>query len=98
MARPSRSDIRLYERAFRQKWEIAPKKRKEIIEMLVKIAKESTSNREKTAAARALMQASRVELDAIRLAQLTLFEDMGRRLEVLEGGSHAELARPAIQA
>jgi hypothetical protein len=101
MGRPSRSDVRLYSRAFRQGWDIPAKKRKEIITMLVDITQaEKASHREKTSAARALMQASRVELDAIRLAQMALFEDMSRRLEALEGegGSHAKLARPAGEA
>ena len=41
--------------------------------------------RDRTAAARALLQASRVELDAIRLAEALRYGDLERRLDALEG-------------
>jgi hypothetical protein len=93
MTKPSRSDQVLYERALSQGWDIPAELRTKIIKMLGEITSDGGSTkRERTAAARALVQASRVELDAIRVAMLAQFEDMTRRLAALEGGSDAELA------
>jgi len=78
--------MRLYERALRQGWNIPAKLRAEIIEMMRKIVVDSTApRRDRTAAARVLLQASRVELDAIRTAQGAQYEDLIRRLQALEG-------------
>jgi hypothetical protein len=86
MSKPSRADLRLYLRALRQGWNIPPEVRTDIIVMLRGIVTdEDATHREKTSAARAVMQASRVELDAIRVAFAARFEDMFRRVEILEG-------------
>jgi hypothetical protein len=44
-----------------------------------------STRRDRTAAARVLLQADRVELDAIRVAQGAQYEDLVRRLRALEG-------------
>jgi hypothetical protein len=86
MSEPSRSDMRLYERALRQGWDIPAELRTEIIEMMRKIMGDATATRrDRTAAARVLLQANRVELDAIRVAQGAQYEDLVRRLRALEG-------------
>jgi hypothetical protein len=86
MSEPSRSDMRLYERALRQGWHIPTELRTEIIEMMRTIMVDTTSTRrDRTAAARVLLQADRVELDAIRVAQGAQYEDLVRRLRALEG-------------
>ena len=96
MPKPSRSDIRLYLRALRQGWNIPAKTRTEIVKMLAQIViGEGASRRERTSAARALMQASRVELDAIRVAQLAQFENISMRLGALEGKTDGGLAEAA---
>ena len=96
MPKPSRSDIRLYLRALRQGWNIPAKMRHAIIKMLGEIAADGDSTRrERISAARALMQASRVELDAIRVAQAAQYENIARRLDALEGKTDAGLAEAA---
>jgi hypothetical protein len=86
MSEPSRSDMRLYERALRQGWHIPTELRVEIIEMMRKIVVDpAATRRDRTAAARVLLQADRVELDAIRVAQGAQYEDLARRLRALEG-------------
>jgi len=78
--------MRLYERALRQGWHIPTELRTEIIEMMRTIMVDTTSTRrDRTAAARVLLQASRVELDAIRAAHGAQYEDLVRRLRALEG-------------
>ena len=57
-----------------------------IIRVLGEIVSDSNATkRERTSAARAVMQASRVELDAIRVAQGAQYEDLIRRVQALEG-------------
>ena len=98
MSKPSRADMRLYVRALRQGWNISANVRSDIINMLREIVTdEKATRREKTSAARAVMQASRVELDAIRVAHGARFEEMVKRLEALEGKEqvHGGLAQAA---
>jgi hypothetical protein len=93
MSEPSLSDMRLYERALRHGWDIPAKTRTAIIGMLTKLVRKKDARpRERTAAARVLLQASRVHLDAIRLQQVLDYEDLVQRLQALEGKDHAELA------
>jgi putative ubiquitin-RnfH superfamily antitoxin RatB of RatAB toxin-antitoxin module len=93
MSDPSRSDLRLYERALRNGWDVPAATRVEVIRVLGEIvADPKARRRDRTAAARALLQASRVELDAIRVAQSVHYEDLARRLAALEGGGGDELA------
>jgi hypothetical protein len=93
MPDPSRSDLRLYERALRNGWDVPASTRVEVIRVLGEIVADSKARRrDRTAAARALLQASRVELDAIRVAQSVQYEDLAQRLAALEGGGGGELA------
>ena len=95
MSHPSRSELRLYERALRNGWDVPAETRAEVVQMLGEIVRDGTAKRrERTAAARALLQATRVELEAIRVAQQVQYEDMVRRLEALEGGGPGEV-RPS---
>jgi hypothetical protein len=85
MSEPSRSDMRLYERALRQGWDIPAKLRTEILTTMRQIMGDTTATRrDRTAAARVLLQANRVELDAIRVAQGSQFEEMVHRMRALE--------------
>jgi hypothetical protein len=93
MPDPSRSDLRLYERALRNGWDVPAATRAEVIKVLGEIVGDAKARRrDRTAAARALLQASRVELDAIRVAQALHYEDLAHRLEALEGDGGAGLA------
>lgn len=81
----SRSDVQLYERALRQGWNVPQAVREQIIAtMQAMLTDEKSSARERNAAARLLVQASRVELDAIRVAQTAEFHEFERRLRALE--------------
>ena len=93
MSDPSRSDLRLYERALRDGWDVPAATRAEVIRVLGEIVGDAKARRrDRTAAARALLQASRVELEAIRVAQAAQYEDLARRLAALEGDGGGELA------
>jgi hypothetical protein len=93
MSHPSRSDLRLYERALRHGWDVPSETRAEVVRVLAEIVRDGQAKRrERTAAARALLQATRVDLEAIRVAQGTLYQDLVRRLEALEEDRGAELA------
>ena len=87
MSDPTRTELRLYERAIRQGWDVPAAVRAEVIGMLAAIVRDPRARRrDRTAAARALLQATRVDLDAIRVAQGAQYEELARRLEALEGG------------
>jgi hypothetical protein len=93
MPDPSRSDLRLYERALRNGWDVPAATRAEVIKVLGEIVSDTQARRrDRTAAARALLQASRVELEAIQVAQALHHEDLSRRLEALEDDGGGELA------
>ncbi len=93
MPDPSRSDLRLYERALRSGWDVPESTRVEVIKVLGEIVSDAKARRrDRTAAARALLQATRVELDAIRVAQSVQHEDLSRRVVALEGDGGGELA------
>jgi hypothetical protein len=78
--------MRLYERAMRNGWDVPAETRAEVVRVLAEIVRDGNAKRrERTAAARALLQATQVELEAIRVAQGVLYEDLTRRLEALEG-------------
>ena len=94
MFEPSREDARLLQRALKQGWDVPVPLRTKIIEVLGGIVgDENATARERTAAARAVMSATRVELDAIRVAQGTQFEDLVERMDALEGKTDAGLAK-----
>jgi hypothetical protein len=94
MYEPSRDDARLLRRALNQGWDVPVELRAKIMEVLGKIVGDGGATaRERTSAARAVMSATRVELDAIRVAQAAQFADLSKRVEALEGGGDAELAK-----
>src|SRR5262249_25793771 len=66
----SDEDARLFCRALREGWDVPAARRPEVIARLVEIAagKDSTP-REATAAARALLQAARLQLEAVKVAE-----------------------------
>lgn len=85
MSQPSHSDVRLSIRALRQGWNVPADLRSRIVEMLAEIVADGKATpRERTSAARALMQASRVGLDAIRVANEAECDCLARRLDELE--------------
>ena len=86
MSDPSRSDMKLYERALRNGWDVPAATRIAVVRMLGEIVGDAKARRrDRTAAARALLQASRVELEAIRLADSLRCGDLERRVAALEG-------------
>ena len=94
MYEPSRDDARLLQRALNQGWDVPVELRAKIMDVLGKIVGDGKATaREKTSAARAVMAATRVELDAIRVAQTAQFTDLAGRVEALERGGDAELAK-----
>ena len=70
MFEPSRSDSPLLIRALLHGWKVPAEMREKVVVVLYQITSDAKARpRERTAAARALLQASRVELDAIRAAR-----------------------------
>ena len=97
MFEPSRNDSPLLIRALRQGWDIPAELRGKVVAVLCEIASDANAKaRERTSAARALVQASRVELDAIRVAQEAQYGDLIQRLRVLEEHNDAGLAEAAV--
>ena len=85
MSQPSHSDVRLSIRALRQGWDVPAELRSQIVEMLAGIVADGKATpRERTSAARAPMQASRVTLDAIQVANEAECDCLTRRLNALE--------------
>jgi hypothetical protein len=96
MFKPSPADSPLLIRALRQGWDIPAEMREKIVAVLCEITSDPKAKpRERTSAARALVQASRVELDAIRVAQEAQYEDLIRRLRALEEQGDGGLAEAA---
>jgi hypothetical protein len=84
MSKPHRSDLWLYERALRQGWDIPAAPRAEVIELLSRIASEATAYwRDRKVAARALLHASRADLEAIGTGQGVPYEELVARLQAL---------------
>jgi hypothetical protein len=97
MSEPSRSDMRLYERALRQGWDIPAAMRTEIVTTMSGIIRdEEATRRDRTAAARVLLQASRAELDAIRVAQVAQYDDLVRRMGALEAEEQGDAGLAAV--
>jgi hypothetical protein len=93
---PSHPDSPLLIRALQQGWNIPAEMRAKVVAVLCEITSdEGAKPRERTSAARALVQASRVELDAIRAAREAQCEDLIRRLQALEEQGHGGLAEAA---
>jgi hypothetical protein len=92
--RRSDDDARLFCRALREGWDVPAAHRPEVIARLVEIAtgKESAP-REATAAARALLQAARLQLEAVKVAEASGYAEALALLEELRDG--AQLEAPA---
>jgi hypothetical protein len=85
MFEPSRSDSSLLIRALQHGWKIPAEMREKVVAVLCEITSDPKARpRERTAAARALLQASRVELEAIRAAEAARYGELLGRLEALE--------------
>ena len=92
-SREGRSDVRAESwrlaavdpRALQPGWRIPAEMRQKVVAVLCEITSDATARpRERTAVARALLQASRVDLDAIRAAQEAQDGDLAGRLRALE--------------
>ena len=98
--RRSDDDARLFCRALREGWDVPAERRPEVIARLVEIAtgKESAP-REATAAARALLQAARLQLETVKVAEASGYAEALALLEELracaELGAAAEGPPPA---
>jgi hypothetical protein len=82
--RRSDDDGRLLCRALREGWDVPVEKRPEVIAQLVKIAtSEKSTPREATAAARALLQAARYQLETVKAAEASGYAEALALLEEL---------------
>jgi hypothetical protein len=92
--RRSDADARLLCRALREGWDVPAERRPAVIARLVEIAtgKESAP-REATAAARALLQAARLQLDSVKVAEASGYAEALALLEELRAS--AELGASA---
>jgi hypothetical protein len=96
MFEPSRCGSPLLVRALQHGWKIPTEMREKVVAVLCEITSDPKARpRERTAAARALLQASRVELDAIRVAQEAHYGDLAQRLRALEERADGGLAEAA---
>jgi hypothetical protein len=84
-------DARLAERALREAWPVPPERRVDLVNKLLDVALgEDTPPRERVSAAKALLMASRLNLEALRVAMAAEeFEELLARLARLEGGDGA---------
>jgi hypothetical protein len=86
-------DARLAERALRESWPVPAELRPELVRILAELARSpSASPRERTSAVKALLQASRLNLEALKVAMAADYQDVLEELEALRDG---ELARGA---
>jgi hypothetical protein len=82
--RRSDDDARLFCRALRQGWDVPAARRPEVIARLCAIATGTESApREATAAARALLQAARLQLEAVKVAEACGYAEALALLEEL---------------
>jgi hypothetical protein len=86
-------DARLAERALREAWDVPADQRGPLIAKLIAIATgKDTPPREAVSAAKALLMASRINLETIRVSMSAReFEEILERMERLEGaGSESD--------
>jgi hypothetical protein len=89
-------DARLAERALRESWPVPAELRPELVRILAELARSAeASPRERTSSIKALLQASRLNLEAVKVAMAADYQDVLSELEELRGG---ELARGASGA
>jgi hypothetical protein len=79
-------DARLAERALREGWPVPAERRPEVVERLLALANNpDTPPREAVSAAKALLMASRINLDTIRVSMSAReFEEIVERVARLE--------------
>jgi hypothetical protein len=79
-------DARLAERALREAWPVPEDRRAELVAKLIDVALlADTPARERVSAVKALLMAGRLNIEAIRTAQASDYEDALARLDALEG-------------
>jgi hypothetical protein len=79
-------DARLAERALREAWPVPEERRAELVAKLIDVAMAAdTSARERVSAVKALLMAGRLNLEAIRTAQASDYEDVLEQLDGLRG-------------
>jgi hypothetical protein len=82
--RRSEDDGRLVCRALREGWDVPVARRPEVIARLVElVTSRESAPREATAAARALLQAARLQLEAVKLAEACGYAEARALLEDL---------------
>jgi hypothetical protein len=83
-------DARLAERALRESWPVPAELRPELVRILAELARSAdASPRERTSAIKALLQASRLNLEALKVAMAADYQDVLAELEVLQRGELA---------
>jgi hypothetical protein len=91
-------DVRLAERALREGWPVPADRKPELVAQLIEVAlAAATPPRERVGAIKALLSASKVNLEALRVSMAAAeFEELAARLAALErpGGSDGT-AEPA---
>ncbi|HZW33276.1 MAG TPA: hypothetical protein VFF52_21340 [Isosphaeraceae bacterium] len=91
-------DARLAERALREAWPVPPERRPELVDRLIAIANNpDTPPREAVSASKALLMASRINLETIRVSMVAReFEELDERLTRLEqeGGTDEPAGDP----
>jgi hypothetical protein len=91
-------DAKLAERALRERWPVPEERRPELVAKLIEVALASeTPPRERVSAIKALLAASKVNLDALRLSLAAAeFEELSARLAALERPGESDgAAEPA---
>jgi hypothetical protein len=81
-------DARLAERALREGWPVPEDRKPELVAKLIEVATSpETMPRERVSAIKALLSASKLNLETLRVAMAAEeFEDLKARLQRLEGG------------
>jgi hypothetical protein len=77
-------DARLAERALRESWPVPAELRPELVRILAELARSAAASpRERTSAIKALLQASRLNLEAVKVAMAADYQDVLEELESL---------------
>ena len=79
-------DARLAERALREAWPVPEDRKAELVAKLIDVSLAAdTPARERVSAIKALLMAGRLNIEAIRTAQASDYEDVLDRMEALRG-------------
>ena len=97
--RRSEDDVRLFCRALREGWDVPAARRPAVIARLVEIATgKDSAPREATAAARALLQAARLQLEAVKVAEACGYAEALALLEELRSDGDVGETPPGAAA